>query len=179
MVAGVAALLDDAHTLMIEGIWQECRQRFGTEGFTPATIPHLTYHVATDYDTGVVVPHLRHIASQTPPFVIQTNGLGLFTGPQPVLYIYVRPSPHLDALHRRVWDAIDGSAGGPSLLYNPDNWQPHITLMHSSQPGLLAQIVELLIQRDFAWRVHIETLSIISAPPGQAHMVEWRVNLGG
>jgi 2'-5' RNA ligase len=180
MVAGIAALLDDQHARIVEAIWQEFTQRFGVHGLSQTPIPHLTYHVAASYDTSTAVPQLRQIASQTPPFTIQTNGLGLFTGPEPVLYIHVRPSPHLDALHRRLWAALDGSAGLPSLLYSPENWQPHISLSYRDMgPDVLAQAVGLLCQRDFSWQVRIETLSIISAPPGAVHMVEWRVNLGG
>ena len=179
MVAGIAALLDDQHTRIVEAIWQEFTQRFGVHGLSQTPIPHLTYHVAASYDTSVAVPQLRQIASQTPPFMIQTNGLGLFTGPEPVLYIHVRPSPHLDALHHRLWAALDGSAGVPSLLYSPDYWQPHISLMRTLEPDVLAQAVTLLSQRDFSWHINVETLSIISAPPGAVHTVEWRVNLGG
>jgi len=180
MVAGVAALLDEPHAQMVEAIWQEFTQRFGVHGLSQTPIPHLTWHVAASYDTGAVVPLLRRIASETPPFIIQTNGLGLFTGPEPVLYIYVRPNPQLTALHQRLWHALDGSASVPSLLYHPDNWHPHISLSYRDMgPDLLAQAVALLCQRDFYWQVRVETLSIISAPPGAVHTVEWRVSLGG
>ena len=85
MVAGVAALLDDQHAQIVEAIWQEFTQRIGVHGLSQTPIPHLTYHVAASYDTRIAVPQLRQIASQTPPFMIQTNGLGLFTGPEPFM----------------------------------------------------------------------------------------------
>src|SRR5579871_3200774 len=86
-VNGVVSLLDGEHYQQVETLWAELAERFGLRGVYVTPFPHFSYHVASHYDTGQLEPILRQVASKIHPFQIKITGLGIFTGPQPVLYI--------------------------------------------------------------------------------------------
>ena len=46
---------------------------------------------------------LSQIARETEPFTIESDGLGIFTGPMPVLYVPIVRSPALSRVHQQVW----------------------------------------------------------------------------
>jgi 2'-5' RNA ligase len=83
-------------------------------------IPHFSYHVAERYDLERVAGVVRQIARDTPPFRVKTSGLGIFTGPERVLYVIVDHNPILAALHRRIWEAMDGLTDTANPYYHPD-----------------------------------------------------------
>ncbi len=177
---GVVSLLDDEHETLVEGLWAEFQQKFGVHGVSMTPIPHFSYHVAEHYDMERVAGIVRQIARDTPPFRVKTSGLGIFTGPDRVLYVIVDHNPVLAALHRRIWEAMDGLTDTANPYYHPDNWHPHITITHKDvDDELLPEIVELIDQRDFNWDIGVDNLAVLGAEPGEIHSVTHRFPLGG
>ncbi len=159
---GVVSLLDPAATAQIHAIWAEMQAAHGIgEAARRVPWPHLSYHIAPRYDPVALEAGLRALARETRPFEIRATGLGIFTGPTPVLYLAVTRSPALSGLHAKAWAACNAAAEDPSPLYAPNVWVPHITLAHldvtpANLPGLIAD----LGGRDFAWTI---TLSAFTA----------------
>ncbi len=159
---GVVSLLDPSATAQVHAIWAEMQAAHGIgEAARRVPWPHLSYHIAPRYDSIVLETGLRDLARETRPLEIRATGLGIFTGPTPVLYLAVTRSPALSALHARAWAACAAAAEDPSPLYAPNVWVPHITLAHldvtpANLPGLIAD----LAGRDFAWTI---TLSAFTA----------------
>ena len=159
---GVVSLLDSSATAQVHAIWAEMRAAHGIgEAARRVPWPHLSYHIAPRYDPVTLESGLRALARETRPLEIRATGLGIFTGPTPVLYVAVTRSPALSDLHAKAWAACDAAADDPSPLYAPNVWVPHITLAHldvtpANLPGLIAD----LAGRDFAWTI---TLSAFTA----------------
>jgi 2'-5' RNA ligase len=90
----------------------------------------------------------------TPPhYTVLTAGLGIFTGPLPVVYLAIVRDPILTAFHQRVWPALETASTRPSPLYTPEQWVPHITLAQwditpDTLPALVRQLSDRALQRE-------------------------------
>jgi 2'-5' RNA ligase len=179
---GVVSQLDDKHHTMVETLWAEFAAHFGLATIHRVPIPHISYHVAENYMMSNLRNTLNIFSKQIPPFTMRTNGLGIFTGPMPVLYLPVRMESGLMNIHKRLNDAVNPYAVHTLEHYTPHHWHPHITLaQHGLDYDMLAQIVRLLGRRSFQWEIEINNLSIIGgAPdtPGQHHGILTEYKLG-
>jgi 2'-5' RNA ligase len=165
---GVVALLDSESHARVEALWAEFRERFGVQGISLTPVPHFSFHVAESYNFPAINDVIAQAASTISPFTARTNGLGIFTGSIPVLYIPIIRNPNLTTLHRRMWLSLSAVSVKPVSYYHPDQWRPHITLAHGDvDHDTLAQIIRLLSARSFTWDLHIDTLAVLSAnePP--------------
>jgi len=160
---GVVSLLDPAAMAQVHTLWAEMQTAHGIgEAARRVPWPHLSYHIAPGYDLIRLEAGLGPLARETRPLEIRTTGLGIFTGPTPVLYLAVTRSPALSALHAQVWAACDAAAEDPSPLYAPNVWVPHITLAHldvtpANLPGLIAD----LGGRVFAWTIMLSAFTAL------------------
>ena len=149
---GVVSLLDPAATAQVHAISAEMLAAHGIGAVAQRVPwPHVSYHIAPRYGPLALEADLRAVARETRPLEIRTTGLGIFTGPAPVLYLAVTRSPALSALHAQTWAACNAAAEGVSPLYAPEVWVPHITLAHLDvTPENLPSLIADLGGRDFA-----------------------------
>lgn len=176
---GIVALLDPMHEALVEALWSEFRRNFGIHGVSATPVPHFSFHIAPRYDFAQVEGILRRFAMQLPPFVVHTNGLGVFTGAEPVLFIPIIRSLPLIDLQRQLWTPLSAAAADPSPLYQPEAWRPHITLTHRDvNHELLPQVIRLLSERDFRWEIAIDTLAVLSDQREADDDLMLRVRLG-
>ena len=160
---GLVSLLDASHYRLVEELWHELERECGLAGVKKTPYPHFSWQIATDYpepETGLAI---RALASQMRPFKVHTDGLGIFTGPNPVVYIPILRSPKLDQLHARLWQQSQASAAGLSLQYNPHKWMPHITLVSGAENSkTLLCGLEMLAFRSFDWEIEVNNISFVS-----------------
>jgi 2'-5' RNA ligase len=159
---GIVSLLDAPHYQLVEDLWAELRYKFGVTGVYVTPYPHFSYQVASHYDVNQLTESLQHFATHHAPFIVHTTGLGLFTGPSPVLYIPVVRSPKLTALHQALWQ--QSLSAGSSILqyYSSDQWVPHITIGFGDlNSGNLPPIMHHLSTLDFAWEIVIDNIALI------------------
>jgi 2'-5' RNA ligase len=176
---GITAMLDTKHDAMVETLWAEFRQKFGVHGVSAAPVPHFSFHLAARYDCDEVERLLCRFAAETPPFTVRTNGLGLFTGIEPVLFVPIIRSLKLIDIQARLWEPLSAAATEPSPLYHPEQWRPHITLTHRDvNHDLLPQVIRLLSERDFRWEITIDTLGVLSDKSEPEDDIMFRVRLG-
>ncbi len=160
---GVVSLLDPAATARVQAIWSEMKARHGIEAAAlQVPWPHLSYHIAPRYDPAVLVAGLDAVAREARPFEVRATGLGIFTGPTPVLYVAITRSPALSELHARAWAACNAAAQDPSPLYAREVWVPHITLAHLDvTPENLPSLIADLGGRDLAWTIALSGFSAL------------------
>ena len=65
-----------------------------------------------------------------PIFKVQTDGIGLFPAPRPVLFIKVLRNPIVEALHKQLWERMASINTDLNPYYNAENWQPHISMVY-------------------------------------------------
>jgi 2'-5' RNA ligase len=158
----IVSALDDPYRELVENIWGELKAVFGLQGVIGSTRPHFTYHVADQYDAGAIDDALRGVARATPPFAIETHGLGVFRGEETVLYLHVSPAPALAGLHRRIWDAVAPIATEAKLVYAPATWVPHITLaIGDLTEEVLPVALQFLNRRTYEWALPVGNVCLI------------------
>ena len=168
----IVSALDDPHREMVDNIWGELKAVFGLQGFTGSTRPHFTYHVAESYDASTIDGALTAIAGATPPFAIETHGLGAFRGAETVLYLHISPSPALAAIHGRIAHAATPIATEPKAVYAGATWVPHITLaIGDLTEEILPLALQFLNRREYNWAVPVTNVCLITDTSSAA---EWR-----
>ena len=169
----IVSALDDPHREMVDNIWGELKAVFGLQGVTGSTRPHLTYHVADAYDGSTIAGTLTAVARTSPPFTIETHGLGVFHGDDTVLYLHVSPSPTLAEMHSRVRDAASPIATAPKPVYAPATWVPHITLaIGDLTEEVLPLALQLLNRRTYEWVIPITNVCLIENTASAS--ADWR-----
>lgn len=176
---GIVSLLDSEHDTMIESIWKEFKARFGVHGVHRTPVAHFSYHVAQRYDESKLDALLRPIVREVEPFTVRTNGLGIFTGENPVLYVTIGCSEALCKLHRRLWEPMSSAAFEPHPLYHPARWVPHITLAEGDiDHTMLPDVIRLLSRRNFYWEIKVDNVVLLGSEDG-VHQVQARMEFGG
>ena len=153
----IATLLDPNSDFKTRDFWQLLETDCGLAGIKTAPSPHFSWQGAENYQVGDVERILKETAGQLAPFMLQTAGLGLFTGPVPVLYLALVKTEGLLKVHRFLWELIGPLATGLNRHYSPDLWMPHITIAYQdlnaenltcAVRNMLFRPVELDIQVD-------------------------------
>lgn len=160
---GIVSLLDSQYDEVVTDLWAELDERFGVRGVYVTPYAHFSYQVAPVYrDLNQVAVALQAIAATSHPFTVRTCGLGVFTGPAPVVYIQVVRNTALDQIHQRIWSALASLTQEPLAYYAVENWMPHITLCaHDLSLDMLPIIIEYLQYRPFHWQIGVNSLAFI------------------
>ncbi|HZC07881.1 MAG TPA: 2'-5' RNA ligase family protein [Ktedonobacterales bacterium] len=180
---GVVALLDSASEQAVHALWAELDERHHLRAAVQRVpYPHVSYHVAEDYNLTRTGEVLGRVASATQPFTVRMMGLGAFEEPGLVLYLAVERNAALNALHATLWRALAdaGAASGESPLYAPGSWIPHITLAQGDLTrAALRAIQSAWAGRDLRREVRVSDLTLLYQPPGGAtHTPVMRFALG-
>ena len=176
----VVSLLPQPYYARLESIWDDLEQSLGLRGYHFAPYPHFTWQGGQGYDPERLRAVLESLAGQTAPFPVRTNGLGLFTGEQPVIFIPLVKTAELTALHRKIWQALEPAGSGFSSYYHPDNWVPHISLAFLDvTPANIGALMERLAFHSYNWNMQIENFAFLNQPEGEAAKLEYSVPLRG
>ena len=161
-MAATASLLDDAHATKVQEIWDLLRSEHGLSKVGGSPLPHFSYQCARDFDLALLTEVVGKVAEKARPLKIRTAGLGVFSGPRPVVYIPVVRSPELTRLQLALWSAGAVACEQPLAEYHPAAWIPHITLaqgdLHADRLGALMNTLNDL---DLIWEFEVDNLAIV------------------
>ena len=167
---GVISILDDKHTQQVRQLWQELNDKLDIPSIHKVAVPHFSYHVADHYEWEPLKRHLKFITQQIAAFTIKTTGLGLFTGAYPVVFVPILRTSILDVVHQKIWNMMVSLniSTNDMAYYQLPQWVPHITLAYSNVGhDKLPDVFRLLSERDFAWDININNISIIGGEESQ------------
>lgn len=179
-LAAVASLLPEDGAERVEALSAELDRELGLRGATISPFPHFSYQVARDYDLDVLQEVVARLARAARPLRAQTSGLGVFTGPAPILYLPIARSPELTRFHVAVWSAASVAAERLDQHYHPASWLPHVSLAFGdTTPGKAAAVVELLSARDLTWDLELADLAIVKGAGNKPQELVARYPLEG
>ncbi len=159
---GVVSLLDYEHHQLVKDLWAELAREFAVSKVFTAPEPHFSYQLARHYNVKSLEAAMRRFAANKISFQVRAGGLGIFTGPHPVLYIPVVRTPELTQFHEELWWEISCTASGIEDYYHPGRWMPHITLgIGDLNKDNLPHIVRFLTERDFNWEITVNNIALI------------------
>jgi 2'-5' RNA ligase len=160
---GIASLLDKPATARVERLWQDLETRCGLVGVKVTPFPHFSWQVTESYDLPHLETVLHALARHARPFTIHTAGLGLFTGENPIVYIFIVKDEPLMHFHKLLWEQMNGIAIRPALYYAPGQWVPHITLAYKDvNPANLDCAMQYLAFQSFDWEIQIDNLILVA-----------------
>jgi len=171
-VPGVITVLPEPFASRVESLWDSMTREFGMARGYPGALPHFTYHLAETYDMPRAASTLAAIARETRPFEVETSGIGVFTGVQPVVYIPVARAPALAALHARVCEELRRAGMETDPYYLPERALPHITIAQQNLPPEPGPLFSWLTRQDFSWRVPVTNLALADQTPIAAVVFE-------
>jgi 2'-5' RNA ligase len=158
----IATLLDPNSDTQTREFWQLLEKDCGLAGINTTPLPHFSWQGAEDYPVSDVERILRETTGEMAPFLIRTAGLGLFTGPVPVLYLALVKTENLMVLHRKLWENVGPLASGLNRHYSPDLWMPHITIAYQDLNGdNLACAVKNLIFTPIDLVIQVDQLALL------------------
>jgi hypothetical protein len=164
---GIVSLLNEPNYSKVEKLWLDLEMECGLRGIKVTPLPHFSWQVAMDYDLDLLRPVLQDIAAKARPFETRTTGVGIFSGPNPVVFINVVKTDEMMNFHKLVWEKTSHTALGISSFYDPLSWIPHITIAHTDMvwPSVSCAIQKLVYQ-PFNWQIKVSSISVISQDEG-------------
>jgi 2'-5' RNA ligase len=173
---GLVSLLPDPFYQKVESTWQTLESEMGLRGIRVTPYPHFSWQIAEDYDLDRLQPILEEIASQTKPFPAHTTGIGLFTGPRPVIFIAVVKTPELMQFHSLVWERILGTSTAASPYYSPEIWVPHISLAYEDVTSEnVGEVMKKLAFQSYTWEMQVDNFAFIYEPQGVIGRLRFKI----
>lgn len=160
-MAGIVSLIDSETSQTVVEIRRQLDDELGVQTPIQNHYPHFSYQVAEYHDNEEVSEIIQGLANEQEPFVVHTNGIGVFSDSDPlIVYIPVIRDSHLSAFQSRVWEK--GKTAGTDFqeYYRPERWTPHITSAPVERDEL-PSMMDLLNGYSFYWDVEIDNIATI------------------
>jgi len=132
MTIAIASLLNLDQAPESKKVWDLMEERCSYLGMNSIPIPHLSWQVAGDYAMDQLLPAIENLVKTWKEFYVKTAGLGLFSGETPVLYLPIIKTKELLLKHEELWNLCSEYAKEINYLYAPENWMPHVTIIHQN-----------------------------------------------
>jgi len=177
---GLVSLLPEPHYRQVQSIWDKLAAEHDLQGIRVTPYPHFSWQIASEYDFNRLEVLVGEIAQRTHPLQVRTAGLGLFSGPRPMVYVPIVKDLPLIELHAAIWQGIQLAAGGLSPYYAPPAWMPHISLAYKDiSPDNIGPLMQTLAFQSFVWEMTIDNIALIYEPEGQVGALKFQIQLTG
>jgi 2'-5' RNA ligase len=158
----IASLLNMQANQRIQHIWDLLDANCGLAEMKLTPLPHFTWQSAEGYPLDIAEAALKRMASHFNPFVVLTAGVGVFTGPMPVLYLALVKTRMMIDIHEMLWREMAPLGKLVNEYYSPPRWVPHITLaIRDITPLNLACAMEGLLYYPFEMEILVDNLALI------------------
>lgn len=158
----IASQLNPQADQQTRDLWGLLKSNCDMSGIDLTPLPHFSWMVTEEFLLPKGAEKLQKLAASSNSFRVRTAGLGIFTGPQPVLYLLLVKDQNVLSLHQRIWESILPYCGNVRKYYAPDQWVPHITIAYRDLTSdNLACAVRDLIFQPFDYEIAVESMSVI------------------
>ncbi|HWQ14486.1 MAG TPA: 2'-5' RNA ligase family protein [Roseiflexaceae bacterium] len=143
-------------------MWELLERRYGVRAARAAIHPHMTYVVGEGGDPQALAERLDVAASAAAPLTVTIDGLGIFCGPSPVIFLRVIHDAVLAQLYARIVEAVRRAGLALWPHYAPGTWVPHVTLaLRDVPPAALPAMLEDLGRRRSRFRTPIRDIRLV------------------
>lgn len=175
---GIVTIVDGERGAQIRRVWADLARRYGDDAIEGFNLPHLSYHVADDYDREAISALLQRLAAETKAFRVPARGLGVIPSRAArVLFISVVRTPGLSALHEALWDGATAVATNTVEHYGRNSWFPHVTLTDRAVAlDSMGKLADAMGDGRLPSEIAIDNLALIEETD-EGHEVRLRVDL--
>jgi len=165
----IATLLNRNTDEKTKKMWQDLEKTCDLSGIKIPQDPHFSWFVAEEFDEPGLKNEFLDLSTQLTEFEISTNGIGLFTGENPILYIPIVKTRKLLELHEEIWKLLSPLGVKLSAVYQPEHWIPHITITSDkTSPANIHCIVEAILHLPMTITIPVNNLALIYADEDSA-----------
>lgn len=159
---GIVSALPQPYEQKVLTIWEQMERLYGAKFAQTALIPHITWHLAMqNYDMERLIPKLDSFCKLLRPLQVNVKGAASFPGS--TIYLKVIKSATLSNLHQNLCELLKPFAHSPNLLYIPQNWVPHITIVHQDlSDNLIKEVLESLNKQAVDWVFQTDNFVILN-----------------
>jgi len=162
MMQALVSILDNMTHRLLTKTCMQLREEFCACGFYVTEYPHFSYQVAESFDLDALEARLAKEAPQLAPITTRVSGVGIFSGPHPIIFLPVVRTLELSHLHHRLWEVTNGTAHQRIAHYHATRWIPHITLAQKDVThDTLPDVMRWLNDRTFEWEIRVDNLALI------------------
>ncbi|HWQ03884.1 MAG TPA: 2'-5' RNA ligase family protein [Longilinea sp.] len=163
----LTTLFDLESNAVFARMWQKLKNECHLVPANEVSFVHLSWQGASGYQLESAQSIIHKVCTTTRTFPVKVSGIGIFTGPEPVLYLNVVKDQALMDLHNELWDKLSPFAEELNGYYGPSDWVPHITLAYGTLlPVDLACAVTELMYEPFSIDLVIDNLALIFSRDG-------------
>jgi 2'-5' RNA ligase len=142
--------------------WELLERRYGVRAARAAVHPHMTYVVGEGDDPQALSGQLAVIAAATPALTVTLDGMGMFSGPPPVIFLRVVHDAALARAYAQIVEAVRRAGLTLWPHYAPDAWVPHVTLaLRDVPPPAVPAILSDLGRRRCRFRTPIDDIRLV------------------
>jgi 2'-5' RNA ligase len=124
----IASLFDKKASTQTSNVWDLLERECDLTGIKTIPYPHFSWFTAGKITDPVFNEILLGLSNQLKSFTIQTTGLGIFTGQNPIIYLPLVKTLQLISYHVMIWEALSSRVFDMNPYYATENWVPHITI---------------------------------------------------
>jgi 2'-5' RNA ligase len=172
--------LDELNKERVYALWEVLASTCQMRHIYDIPLPHFSWHGAQSYSLRLLEPLLEDWAQQAEPFQVRTNGLGIFTGEKPIIYLRLVSTSILEHYHRQIWQHTQTTPSiDPSPHYAPHTWVPHITLgLEDVTYSNLGCAINRLAFQPYEWIIQVNNLMVVTHEPNQPGEIVKQFRLG-
>lgn len=177
---GLVSLLSQPYYQKVQQVWDELESECGLKGIRVTPYPHFSWQIAADYDMQRLEQVMQTIAANAAPFTVHTTGLGIFTGPKPVIFVPLVKSTELMNFHELVWESVRLLGQEISPFYHPNSWMPHISLAYEDvDEANISAVINELVYETYHWEIRVDNISLIYEPEGKIGKLRYNFRFMG
>jgi hypothetical protein len=159
----IASVLNNEENIKVHDIWDGLQSHCQLNAVKVSPIPHFSWFTYINVNSQSDLEHeLCDWATIHAPIKLQVNGLGIFPGEKPVLYLPIVRTLKLSAYHFDLIQKISPYIEGTATFYGSDSWIPHVTLaIHDLNNENIDCAVKQCLKHSLSFDLYVDHIAIL------------------
>lgn len=150
----------------IRNLWKRIARADITSSLPDSGIrPHLTLSVFDKIECLPCEHELEDFVQRMQVLNLEASHFGVFSNPQPVVFIAPTPTRDLILFHQKVIDSLFLDPSSTKKMYQPGKWVPHCTVALDFERDKLSQIMKICIELPLPFNLQPTQVGVVGFQP--------------
>lgn len=147
-------------------IWDRLEEQFALRRVRASELPHITFIAGKRGCLERLQQGLASVVVELQPLEVELTGVGVFSGPHPVVFLRVEKHPCLEQAHALMTHAARQAGMEIAPHYRVEEWTPHVTLAAGDLEAVqLPAVLSALEQFSTQLTVRLESVTLLEVTP--------------